>query len=110
MVTLVGAQPIILQTQESDGYLITPQALRSTLQQAEAQGLVVKLLILCNPSNPTGGVHNRQQLEQLAQVLEDYPQVYVLAMKFTNDWSMQIPIKINMLALPHFPPPCLHGP
>ena len=79
MVTLVGAQPIILQTEEKDGYLITPQALRDTLQQAQTRGLQVKLLILCNPSNPTGGVHNRQQLEQLAKVLEDYPHVFILA-------------------------------
>ena len=79
MVTLVGGHPIILQTQEKDGYLITPQALRSCLEQAKTQGLHVKLLILCNPSNPTGGVHTRQHLEQLAQVLEEYPQVYILA-------------------------------
>ena len=38
-----------------------------------------KLLILCNPSNPTGGVHTEQRLRELAAVLDEYPNVAVLA-------------------------------
>ena len=38
-----------------------------------------KLLILCNPSNPTGGVYSREQLVELAAVLKDFPHVLVLA-------------------------------
>ncbi len=79
MVALAGAEPIILQTKKEDGFLITPDALRSCLEEADANGKKVTLMILCNPSNPTGGVHNRQRLTELADVLVDYPEVAVLA-------------------------------
>lgn len=77
MVALAGADSIILETKEEDGYLITPEALRNCLEESKDKN--VKLLILCNPSNPTGGVHSKKRLEELAEVLEDYPQVAVLA-------------------------------
>lgn len=76
MVKLVGATPVIIETQPDDGYLLTPQALRQALEE---HGYKVKALILCNPSNPTGGVHNQQRLEELATVLLDYPKVAVIA-------------------------------
>jgi aspartate/methionine/tyrosine aminotransferase len=77
MVALAGSNSVILDTKEEDGYLITPEALRSCLEETKDQN--VKLMILCNPSNPTGGVHNRKCLEELAAVLEDYPQIAILA-------------------------------
>jgi len=77
MVALAGANSVILDTKEEDGYLITPEALRECLEETKDQN--VKLMILCNPSNPTGGVHNRKRLEKLAEVLNDYPQVAILA-------------------------------
>jgi aspartate/methionine/tyrosine aminotransferase len=76
MVKLVGATPVIIPTRPDDGYLLTPQALRQALQEHYPH---VKALILCNPSNPTGGVHSLQRLEELAQVLMDYPKVAIIA-------------------------------
>ena len=75
MVSLTGATPIIMETKEEDGYLITPDALRKVLSENDN----VKLLILCNPSNPTGGVHTEQRLRELAAVLDEYPNVAILA-------------------------------
>ena len=75
MVSLTGATPIILETKEEDGYLITAGALREVLRENDD----AKLLILCNPSNPTGGVHTEQRLRELAAVLDEYPNVAVLA-------------------------------
>eukprot|EP00566_Odontella_aurita_P013174 CAMPEP_0113586108 /NCGR_PEP_ID=MMETSP0015_2-20120614/34114_1 /TAXON_ID=2838 /ORGANISM="Odontella" /LENGTH=469 /DNA_ID=CAMNT_0000491509 /DNA_START=92 /DNA_END=1501 /DNA_ORIENTATION=- /assembly_acc=CAM_ASM_000160 len=76
MVALTGATPVILETKEEDGYLITPEALRKCLEDNEDEA---RLLILCNPSNPTGGVHSAKRLRELAEVLADYPKVAVLA-------------------------------
>jgi aspartate/methionine/tyrosine aminotransferase len=76
MVTLAGGTPILLQTKKEDGYLIDPGDLRRILEQNRSR---VKLLILCNPSNPTGGVHDATRLQQIAQVLNDFPKVAVLA-------------------------------
>jgi aspartate/methionine/tyrosine aminotransferase len=36
-------------------------------------------LILCNPSNPTGGVYSAEHLQTLTEVLLDYPNVAVLS-------------------------------
>ena len=55
--------------------MLTPQALKETLEAHPS----AKLLILCNPSNPTGGVHDQKRCEELAAVLSDFPQVAILA-------------------------------
>jgi aspartate aminotransferase len=38
-----------------------------------------KAIILCSPSNPTGAVYSRSQLEGLAAVLEKHPRVWVIS-------------------------------
>ena len=75
MALLVGAKPVILETSVDDGYLINPDLLEKCL----ADHPKAKVLMLCNPSNPTGGVHSTQLLQQIAQVLESYPNVVILA-------------------------------
>ena len=75
MVALVGATPKFVETRAKDGFLLTPEALEASLQANPN----IKLLILCNPSNPTGGVHDATRLEELAAVLEKYPHVAILA-------------------------------
>lgn len=77
MVTLAGAVPIILETKETDGYLLTAESLQKCIE--ENSDKTIRCLILCNPSNPTGGVHNKARLQELAQVLENYPQISILA-------------------------------
>eukprot|EP00557_Chaetoceros_sp_GSL56_P004958 CAMPEP_0176494452 /NCGR_PEP_ID=MMETSP0200_2-20121128/10109_1 /TAXON_ID=947934 /ORGANISM="Chaetoceros sp., Strain GSL56" /LENGTH=449 /DNA_ID=CAMNT_0017892221 /DNA_START=286 /DNA_END=1632 /DNA_ORIENTATION=+ len=78
MVALAGGETIVLPTREENGYLLTAEALDKCLQE-NSDKKNIKLLILCNPSNPTGGVHNQKRLQELAQVLMKYPQVAILA-------------------------------
>ncbi|KAL3791157.1 hypothetical protein HJC23_000577 [Cyclotella cryptica] len=75
MALLVGASPVILETSVNDGYLINPEALDQCLKDHPK----AKVLMLCNPSNPTGGVHSTDLLHQIAQVVEKYPNIIVLA-------------------------------
>ena len=75
MCALVGAEPIVVETTAETGYLVTPETLRATLEQHTN----VRCIILCNPSNPTGGVYHREKLEALASVLREFPHVAVLA-------------------------------
>ena len=75
MVRLAGAEPIIVETKAEEGFLLTPKSLRRALEDNPH----VRLLIFCNPSNPTGGVHDAVRLQELASVLEDFPQVLVLS-------------------------------
>jgi bifunctional aspartate aminotransferase and glutamate/aspartate-prephenate aminotransferase len=92
MVKLVRAQPIVVETTADNGYLLTADALRNTLKTYPE----IKLMILCKPSNPTGGVYHLEQLQALADVLQqEFPHVLVLAdemswrMKCTNVWYMR---------------------
>lgn len=75
MVALANAETVYIESKADNGYLITPEQLRSTLESNPK----VKMLILCNPSNPTGGVYNRKALKELGKVLEDYPKVAILS-------------------------------
>ena len=75
MALMIGAQPVILETRVEDGYLIDPVALEKCLRDHPR----ANALILCNPSNPTGGVHSIELLTEIANVLEKYPNVVILA-------------------------------
>lgn len=75
MVNLAGSTPVIVETKAETGYLMTAAQLTQALQANPN----AKLIILCNPSNPTGGVYTKQQLAELCDVLQNYPQVKVLA-------------------------------
>jgi len=75
MALLVGAAPVILETAVEDGYLINPDELEKCLQDHPK----AKVLMLCNPSNPTGGVHSTELLTKIAEVLVEYPNVVILA-------------------------------
>ena len=75
MVKLAGATPVLVDTNSQDGYLLTPTVLRKTLEDHPN----AKLLIFCNPSNPTGAVHDQQHLQSLVNVLQDFPHLTVLA-------------------------------
>jgi len=75
MASLVGAKTIIIPTQARNSYLLTPTDLRAALEANPSS----KMLILCNPSNPTGSVYSQKVLQELAVVLRDFPQVVIIA-------------------------------
>ncbi|MFZ2322650.1 MAG: pyridoxal phosphate-dependent aminotransferase [Ignavibacteriaceae bacterium] len=72
MVQLAGGKNVIIETDESTGFKITPK------QLASAVTAKTKLLIICNPSNPTGSVYSKIELEQLAEIVKQN-NFYVLA-------------------------------
>jgi len=55
---------IEIQTEDSSGFKITPKQLESAITDK------TKLLILNSPSNPTGSVYSKKELESLAEVLK----------------------------------------
>lgn len=73
MVKICGGLPTVVDTHPEEGYVLSATALRDAL----VRNPEVTCLILCNPSNPTGGVAGRESLLQLAQVLVDYPKVKI---------------------------------
>ena len=73
MVRLAGANPVILPTTPGDGFLLTPSALAAALTPRS------RVLILCTPSNPSGAVYSKAQLEALAAVVAGHDRLLVLS-------------------------------
>ncbi|MBW2547680.1 MAG: pyridoxal phosphate-dependent aminotransferase, partial [Deltaproteobacteria bacterium] len=65
-VRLAGANPVIVQTTEEQGFRMTPEALRAAITPK------TKALILCSPSNPTGSAYTGEQLRALADVAAEH--------------------------------------
>ncbi|MCP3426684.1 aspartate transaminase [Rothia sp. AR01] len=72
MVRANDGTPVIAETTPEDGYKLTPRLLRESLTER------TRWLVLNTPSNPTGVAYSRAELEALAEVLEEAPQVRVL--------------------------------
>lgn len=73
MVRFAGATPVSIRTTVTSGYRLTPEQLEAAITPK------TRLLILCSPSNPTGGTYTPAQMDALAAVLRRHPQVYVLS-------------------------------
>jgi aspartate aminotransferase len=73
MVQLCGARPVIVACGSESGFKLTPQALVAAITPR------TRWLVLNSPSNPTGAVYSRAELQALAKVLLAHPQVLVLA-------------------------------
>ena len=62
MVKLAEATPVIVPTREENGFKITPEEFRAAMTPA------TKMIILNSPSNPTGSMYTRAELQALAEV------------------------------------------
>ena len=62
-VTYVGAKPVPLPLREDRNFIFTPDDLAERITKK------TKVIILCSPSNPTGGVFDKGELEQLAKLV-----------------------------------------
>lgn len=65
MVKLAGGVPVIVHTDSSTDYKITAEALNAAITPK------TKLFILNSPSNPSGVVYTRTELQALAKVIVD---------------------------------------
>lgn len=72
MVQLAGGKVIVIDTDESTGFKVTANQLSKAVTEK------TKMLILCNPSNPTGTVYHKKDLEALADIVKQN-NFYVLA-------------------------------
>ena len=73
MVQLCGARSVIVTCKASSGFKLTPEALGTAITPR------TRWLILNSPSNPTGAVYSREELQALAEVLLANPHVLILA-------------------------------
>ena len=62
LIKLTGATPKIVATTQETGFKLTPDAFRAAITPK------TRMLLLCNPSNPTGSCYTKEELEALADV------------------------------------------
>lgn len=72
MALLADGKPVIIPTDQAHDFKLTPEQLDAAVTDK------TKLLLLCSPSNPTGMVYSRVELQALADVLLQYPHVYII--------------------------------
>ena len=65
MVRLAGADPIFVQTKESNGWKMTAEEFQDAMTPR------TKLVIINSPGNPTGAVYTRAELEAIVEVCSD---------------------------------------
>ncbi|MFO0909166.1 MAG: pyridoxal phosphate-dependent aminotransferase [Isosphaeraceae bacterium] len=63
LVKLTGATPVVIETSEASGFKLTPDQFRAAVTPR------TKLLMINSPSNPTGVVYERSELEALADAV-----------------------------------------
>ena len=73
IVLLADATPVFIEAGLEQEFKITPEQLESSVNAN------TKLLVLNSPSNPTGAVYTKSEIESLGAVLERHPHVNVMS-------------------------------
>ncbi|MBR6284551.1 MAG: pyridoxal phosphate-dependent aminotransferase [Muribaculaceae bacterium] len=73
MVNLAGGKSVLVPATLDQNFKITAEQLEQAITPR------TRLMILCSPSNPTGSIYSRDELQALAQVLARHEQVMVVA-------------------------------
>ncbi len=73
MVILADATPVFIETGLDQDFKISPEQLEASITSN------TKLLVLNSPSNPTGSVYSKSEIEALGAVLEKYPHVLTIS-------------------------------
>ena len=73
MVKLAEGVNVLVPAGIEQDFKITPDQLRGAITDK------TKMVLICSPSNPTGAVYSKEELQGLVNVLKDYPEIIVLA-------------------------------
>lgn len=73
MVRLNRGVPVIVPTSQEDGFRIDPRKLEAAITPK------TRWLFLNSPNNPSGVVYSEQDLSKIAEVLQKYPDIWILS-------------------------------
>ena len=73
MIKLAEGKSVVIQADINNNFKITAEQLRAAITPK------TRAFMLCSPSNPTGSVYSQTELEEIANVLKDYPEIYVIS-------------------------------
>ncbi len=70
---LAGAEPVLVSAGIDQDFKVTPAQLEAAITDHS------RIVLFSSPSNPTGSVYSRDELEGLAEVLRKYPDIIVIS-------------------------------
>lgn len=73
MVQLAEGKPVFIPTTHEQNFKITPEQLEKAITPKS------RLIMFSSPSNPTGSIYTKSELEALAKVILKYPHLYVIS-------------------------------
>ena len=73
MVKMAGGVPVIVEAGFDQNFKMTPKQLEAAITPK------TRMIILCSPSNPTGSVYSKAELEALSEVIKKHEDLFVLA-------------------------------
>ena len=73
MVKLAGGVPVVIKAGIDQDFKVTAAQIEAAITPK------TKAMMICSPSNPTGSVYSKDELESIAQVLRKYPDVFVVS-------------------------------
>lgn len=73
MVKLAGGVPVIVPAGIEQDFKVTANQLKIAITSK------TKLIILCSPSNPTGSVYTKEELEALSKIVLEHNNLFVLS-------------------------------
>ncbi len=94
LVRMTGAEPKIVPAPAEQGFILDPETLKKAITKK------TRWLILNSPSNPTGAVYTRKDLEAIADVLRSHPHVWLM----TDDLYEHVLFDAEFFTLPQIAP------
>lgn len=73
MVKLAGGVPVVIKAGIDQDFKVTAQQIEQAITPK------TRAIMICSPSNPTGSVYGKNELESIAKVLAKHPDVFVIS-------------------------------
>ena len=73
MVKLAGGVPVVIKAGIEQDFKVTAAQIEAAITPK------TKAMMICSPSNPTGSVYTKEELESIAKVLAKYPDVFIVS-------------------------------
>ncbi len=73
IIKLAGGVPVYIPATLENDFKIVPEQIREAVTEK------TKLFIYSSPCNPTGSVYTKEELKNIAQVISEYKNVYIIA-------------------------------
>jgi aspartate aminotransferase len=73
LVKIAGGKVVSVRTSVENGFKITPEELKAAITPK------TKMFLFSSPCNPSGAVYSKEELEALAEVFKQYPNILIIS-------------------------------